>query len=109
MAVEAGEDRAGFGDGGLNGGELERGLMARLAVPDFGDPDGVRFARVPGDDVAEASGHRPDAFEQDRDQRIAFAGFWPHLSDQAVHAVLPFLQRDGPTPPPTGPAGEARK
>src|SRR3546814_21019259 len=74
-AVEAGEDRAGFGDGGLNGGGLERGLMARLAVPDFGDPDGVRFARDPGDDVAEASGHRPDAFEQDRDQRIAFAGF----------------------------------
>jgi hypothetical protein len=55
--------------------------MACLAVPHFRDPDGVRVGRIRGDDVAQASGHILNTFEQDCDQGIALARHGPHLSN----------------------------
>ena len=47
-----------------------------------------------GDDVAQAAGHGPGAFEQDRDQRVALAGTAFILADQAIEIGLTRRRRD---------------
>jgi hypothetical protein len=62
--------RLGFGDGGLNTGQLQRRGMRLGVIPDFGDPDGVLVAgvnrhdklRQPGMDSVEANNAPTSSF-----------------------------------------------
>ncbi len=90
---KAGDQRPSLGDRFLDRRQGERRFVARLAVPNFSNPYGVRICRVLGHNVAKAPGHACHA-HQDRDQPVPLPRNCVHLRNQSVHAYT--SRREGP-------------
>jgi hypothetical protein len=63
--------------------------MTGLAIPHFGDPQGIFIGWILRDHITQASRHRMRAVQKDRRERITLPGHRRHLADQAVHIASP--------------------
>ena len=83
--AESRDERPPLRDRVLHRGQLERGAMALLAVPDLGDPERIGIRRIGRDDLAQAAGHLSRPGKKNRRQGVPVAGRGTHFSDQTVH------------------------
>ena len=66
--------------------------MTLLAIPDLCDPDRVRVAWIPGDDITQTAGHLVAARKQNLDQPLTLSWDRIQLANQSIQFFLSILQ-----------------